>query len=573
MSFKRVLFFLSIFISCSSFCQNELISIIKKNAKEGNLKQVEKRIDSLLKLTKHKKIKGELLLEKTKILRIKGKDTQFLNYLEATFKVAKNDKNKILEANALYQKYLYLNNKGAESLPVLANYISIAKETKDDKLLFSVYLKLSAIAITSKNIKKAKLSLSNATEYYAKWQKTDSIYPNINLLSARIYDLEEKYDSVFFALKKTLSQYKYHKRNRALAQLYYLLGNNELTRKNYAVSYSFLNKAYKQASKLKNKRFQEISYTNMFRLLTNFYHNKNDKLTSKLLRFFNANTLEEATINFEKNYKNLKRLSPKQMALNSLSKAFEKLNNFEKAISYKKKWSDFTVKRVEKEQLNVTNFISLELAISKLNKEKETLEIENKLNFTHKIILILSIVILIILSLFIWSQQRLNTKNERIAKLSIEKNLVNTIKEKETLEKTLKQKELELNSFIRDMIEKNSQIEILKTQLKKSNSNSKNKLTEELKSKKSYAFKNWIEFMFKFTQLHPNFLEKLKENVPNISPTETKLSVLSFLNLSSKEIGNLLCISATSVNQGKYRLKRKIVLDKELSLSDFLQKL
>lgn len=564
---------MSFLISFGSFCQNELISSIKKNAKEGNLKQVEKRIDSLLKLTKHQNIKGELLLEKTKILRITGKNTEFSNYLEATFKAAKNDKNKILEAYALYQKYLYLNNKGAESLPVLANYISIANETKDDKLLFSVYLRLSAIAVTSSNAKKAKLSLKKAEKYYAKWQKTDSIYPNINLLSARIYDLEEKYDSVFIVLKKTLSQYKYHKRNRALAQLYYLLGNNELSRKNYDASYKFLNKAHKQASILKNKRFQEISYTNMFRLLTNSYNDKNDELTAKLLRFFNANSLEEATINFEKNYKNLTRLSPKQMALNNLSIAFEKLNNLEKAISYKNKWSNFSVKRVEKEQLNVANFIGLELAISKLNKEKETLEIENELNFTHKVILVLSLLIITILSLFIWSQQRLKIKNEKLAKLSLEKNLLIATKERIELEKTIKQKELELNSFIRDMIEKNSQIEILLKQLKKSNSVHKDKLTEELKSKKTFASKNWIEFMFKFSQLHPDFSEKLKESIPNISPTETKLSVLAFLNLSSKEIGNILAISATSVNQGKYRLKKKIDLAKELSLTDFLQKL
>ena len=123
------------------------------------------------------------------------------------------------------------------------------------------------------------------------------------------------------------------------------------------------------------------------------------------------------------------------------------------------------------------------------------------------------------------------------------------------------------------MIEKNSQIKILQNQLKKSNSTHKNKLIEKLKSKKYFASKNWIEFMFKFTQLHPNFLEKLKESIPNISPTETKLSVLAFLNSTSKEIGNILAISATSVNQGKYRLKKKIGINKDLSLKDFLQKL
>ena len=43
-------------------------------------------------------------------------------------------------------------------------------------------------------------------------------------------------------------------------------------------------------------------------------------------------------------------------------------NNFDKAIYYKNKWSNFSVKRVNQEQLNISNFMSLELAISDLNK-------------------------------------------------------------------------------------------------------------------------------------------------------------------------------------------------------------
>jgi hypothetical protein len=573
MLLKRVFFVLIMLSSLNLFCQINILEKVKKRARKGNLEEVKKEIDSLLKQKKNHHIKGDLFLEKVKILRIQGKNDAFQKKLDSVFEIAKKEKNKILEANALYQEYTYLNNKGGVSLPILAKYIAIAQETKDNKLLFTAYIKLTAIAIKAGNLDKAKSNHKKTSEYYKNWKKTDSIYPNLNLSLARIYDLEEKYDSVFIVLKRTLSQYKYYKRKRSFCQLYYLLGDNELTRKNYVASFEFLHNSYKWALKVKNKRFKEIAYTNMFRLLIALNENKEDKLKIKVLRFFNSTSLNEATSNFEKEYKNLTRLSPKQMALNNLSIAFKKLNDFEKAIFYQNKWSNFSVERIYNEQLNISNFMNLEMEISNLNKEKEQLETRNQLQNTQKIILILSTILLVIFSLFIWSQQRLKIKNEKVAKLLVEQQFLIATKERIELEKTLKEKEFELNSFIRDMIEKNSQIEILTQKLKNSKSLNSDELIEELNSKKYNASKNWVEFMFKFKQLYPDFINKLKNNIKNISPTETKLSVLSFLNLSSKEIGNILGISSTSVNQGKYRLKKKISLAKEVSLNDFLQKL
>ncbi|MFK8059319.1 MAG: helix-turn-helix transcriptional regulator [Polaribacter sp.] len=119
------------------------------------------------------------------------------------------------------------------------------------------------------------------------------------------------------------------------------------------------------------------------------------------------------------------------------------------------------------------------------------------------------------------------------------------------------------------MIEKNSQIRILEEKLK----NSKTNNIEDIETIKFSASKNWSQFIFKFKQLHPNFLEKLKIVASSISPTETKLSILVFLNLTSKEIADLLNISPSSVNQGKYRLKKKLNIDKEKSITQFFQEL
>jgi len=313
--------------------------------------------------------------------------------------------------------------------------------------------------------------------------------------------------------------------------------------------------------------------SNLFRLLKKANRAKNEKLVLKILPFFEAKTLQVALLKVENNLPSITRISPKQMLLNTLSDVYEDVGNFKKATFFKKEWSNLSVKRAYDEQLNISNFMDLELAISNLNKEKIALEVKEKLSYTHKIILGLSIIIVFFLGLFFSYRQKLRTKAERLSKITVEKNLLESFKEKTTLKNELEAREKELNRSIIVMIEKNNQIEVLNKQLEDSKSKNRTQITQKLAEQKSLVTNDWHQFMFNFKQLYPNFLAKIKKENPTISPTETKLSILIFLNLSSKEIASLLNISPTSVNQGKYRLKKKMNLEKEKNLTHFLQEL
>jgi DNA-binding CsgD family transcriptional regulator len=568
---RIIILFISFLVSITVNCQEQhTLQSATDLLLNGDLKKASKVIDSLLNTDVSLSDRGYLKLRKATIFRMKGNNQEFLKELDTVFIVAKKIDNKILEADALIQKVTYLNGKKGQALSTMAKYVAIAEETKNSRLLYNANVALTSFSLKGKDPKKAKVFFKKAVKADQENRNSAKQQYHLDLMYANILNQEEKYDSAIFYLKKALLKTTALNKKPNQAQILSILGKRALDNKNFEKSFDWSLQSQQLAKEINIRLFIESSYANMFLLLIEVEKTNALILKEKIYTFFNASsfknalkTVEEELSEFKKNDQNLK-------LLKGLSEGYKILGDAEKALYYTNEWSQKNIKKLEQEQLNINNLMTLELEISKLNKEKDNLEIENKLNITQKTILFLSIILLLILGLFIWSQQRLKIKDAKLVKLSIEKNLLIATKKGAKLEETLKERELELNSFIRDMIEKNSQLEILNQKLKNSNALNYDKIKTEFSIQKSDAADNWITFMFKFDQLYPNFTKKLRDKIINISPTETKLSVLTLLNLSSKEIGSLLGISATSVNQGKYRLKKKIGLKRNISLNDFL---
>jgi DNA-binding CsgD family transcriptional regulator len=81
---------------------------------------------------------------------------------------------------------------------------------------------------------------------------------------------------------------------------------------------------------------------------------------------------------------------------------------------------------------------------------------------------------------------------------------------------------------------------------------------------------DWNRFALYFDQVHNNFLATLKTKFPQLSPTDLKLCAYLRLNLTSKEIAQILNISLKGVEVSRYRLRKKLNLSTEINLYDFL---
>ena len=74
-----------------------------------------------------------------------------------------------------------------------------------------------------------------------------------------------------------------------------------------------------------------------------------------------------------------------------------------------------------------------------------------------------------------------------------------------------------------------------------------------------------------FGQIHPNFFSTLKQIVNDkLSSSEMRLCMLLRLNLSSKEIADILHITPDSVRIARYRLRKKLPLESKDDLQDYL---
>jgi ligand-binding sensor domain-containing protein/DNA-binding CsgD family transcriptional regulator len=82
--------------------------------------------------------------------------------------------------------------------------------------------------------------------------------------------------------------------------------------------------------------------------------------------------------------------------------------------------------------------------------------------------------------------------------------------------------------------------------------------------------KHWEEFEQHFDEVHHGFLKKLRNNFPTITPQEIKLSAYLRLNLTTKEIANLLKVSVRAVEMARFRLRRRLDVGKEESLVSFM---
>ncbi|MBN8678683.1 MAG: hypothetical protein J0M29_10695 [Chitinophagales bacterium] len=83
---------------------------------------------------------------------------------------------------------------------------------------------------------------------------------------------------------------------------------------------------------------------------------------------------------------------------------------------------------------------------------------------------------------------------------------------------------------------------------------------------------DWEQFSHHFDQVHSDFLKRLSEAHAHLSPNDYKLCAYLRLNLSSKEIAALMNISLRGVESSRYRLRKRLGLDTEDNLTDYLMR-
>ena len=91
------------------------------------------------------------------------------------------------------------------------------------------------------------------------------------------------------------------------------------------------------------------------------------------------------------------------------------------------------------------------------------------------------------------------------------------------------------------------------------------KIDEDLK-----LDKDWEQFKIHFDQVQQGFIRKMQDSHPKLKPYDLKLCAFLRMNLSTKEIAPLMNISIRGVEIHRYRLRKKLGLERKINLVEYL---
>lgn len=208
---------------------------------------------------------------------------------------------------------------------------------------------------------------------------------------------------------------------------------------------------------------------------------------------------------------------------------------------------------------------------------------------------LLYLVVIILIGFAIWKytilvQKRAEAKNRRMLEEQQkqyeqeaekkEKEII--ILKNEQLESDVAHKSNELASSTMNLMRKNEVLIEVRDDINKiiSNlpSNEEGKSTGRKLSKLVQSINaniehddDWKKFEENFDAIHGDFMRRLAEQYKGLTVSDKKLCAYLKMNLVSKEIAPLLNISVRGVEIGRYRLRKKLNLDRDTNLTDFLQ--
>ncbi len=178
---------------------------------------------------------------------------------------------------------------------------------------------------------------------------------------------------------------------------------------------------------------------------------------------------------------------------------------------------------------------------------------------------------LIILAFLVWRAQKSKIKiierDHRLMQLESEQATMALERKKRELTSTLmdlagrNEFVISINSRLQDLISENKSIN--RSQIEQLTS----LLTNESRKKL------WNEFELSFIEVHTKFYETLNKLFPDLTANERRICAFLFLNMSTKEISSITYQSEQSIKIARYRLRKKMGIERNANITHFLQNL
>ncbi|MFT5249968.1 MAG: AraC family chitin signaling transcriptional activator, partial [bacterium] len=195
-------------------------------------------------------------------------------------------------------------------------------------------------------------------------------------------------------------------------------------------------------------------------------------------------------------------------------------------------------------------------------------------------IAVLFYALILLMLIFTWYFLSKKYYNKKQQKLLSEAQKELELKELESSQKIIKlnndklrndieSKNRELATSTMSIIKKNEFLNSIKNELSEGKEKSISKVVKII-DKNLNNTDDWKMFQEAFNNADKKFLDKVKDKHPDLTPNDLRLCAYLRLNLSSKEIAPLLNISPRSVEVKRYRLRKKMDLEHNANLTNYI---
>jgi len=151
--------------------------------------------------------------------------------------------------------------------------------------------------------------------------------------------------------------------------------------------------------------------------------------------------------------------------------------------------------------------------------------------------------------------------------------------EKKRIEEELEFKNRELAANVMTMLKKNEVLTTLSEKLLEAESKAvKNETKETINHisqelQKTQDTELWEEFDKRFKQVNNKFYSKLFKIAPDITPKEQRICALLKMNMSTKDIADLMTIEPKTIDNTRYKIRKKLRLDGKTNLVNYLSRI
>jgi tetratricopeptide (TPR) repeat protein len=257
----------------------------------------------------------------------------------------------------------------------------------------------------------------------------------------------------------------------------------------------------------------------------------------------------------------------------NLIRFYQKSNEYEKGFKIQQTLIQLKDSLAETQRLAVVDELEVKYETQKRDLEILSLRQKQAIITNRWLTLAVGLFLTIIIGiLFVDNQKR---KHRQQTELLIKQDELKKA-ELRIVTDLLEYNQKRLNIYTHNLLRKNEIVDRLEEKLKDSVAGKEqvgetgNKLIRDFSAVRILTDEDWEEFKGIFDSVHQGMLDRLLRSYANLSLAEQRLFLLMKLELSTKEIANILGVSPDSVKKGRYRLKKKIGVDEETSLQVFV---